>query len=238
VTDKLKLSFNPKLLCIIMDRSKSEELKGALREKNIRHSYTLNGMGTASSEILKAFGLSGTEKVIALCIIPQIKADYAMTALAERMDLTRPGRGIIFTAPISGVSAAVTRFFENEFAKHYERYLTTMTSGEEKNEPVYSHEMIIAVVNSGFSDSVMTAARANGARGGTIVNARRAGELGGEKFFGITIQDEKEIVAILAPKEIRRDIMKAIGSACGTKSDAHGIVFSIPVDDCAGLSAS
>jgi uncharacterized protein YaaQ len=234
VIDRPNLTFNPKLLCVIIDRDKTGELTEALREKNIRHNYMINGMGTASSEILKAFGLSGTEKIIALCVVPELRASYIMTAVAERMDLVRPGHGIVFLSPISGISAAVTHYFEHEFFTHHERYLKAMNLDDEKDGGG-SHELIIAVVNSGYSDSVMDAARLNGARGGTIVNAHRTGEFDRGKFFGITLHDEKEIVAILVAKDIRKELMKAISIACGIKTEARGIVFSIPVEDFAGL---
>ena len=60
----------------------------------------------------------------------------------------------------------------------------------------YEYEMIVCVVNTGFSDAVMSAARACGARGGTVINARGTANPEAESFFKITIQPEKEIVII------------------------------------------
>ena len=76
-------------------------------------------------------------------------------------------------------------------------------------------ELIVCIINRGFSDTVMTAARGSGARGGTILHAKGTGSHEAERFFGITIQPEKEIVLILVPKEIRSDVMSAIASSCG-----------------------
>ena len=66
----------------------------------------------------------------------------------------------------------------------------------------YSHEMILCIVNSGFSDAVMDTARELGARGGTVIHARGTAAKDAEKMFGITIQPEKEIVMILVSSEI------------------------------------
>ena len=58
-------------------------------------------------------------------------------------------------------------------------------------------DLIVTIVNRGFADEVMNAARAAGAHGGTILWARGSGVHETEKFFGISIQPEKELVLIL-----------------------------------------
>ena len=99
-------------------------------------------------------------------------------------------------------------------------------------------DMIITIINNGFSDVVMDAARSAGARGGTILHAR--GSVGEEmkKFFGVTIDPEKEVVLILTSHEKRNELMKAIGEAAGLRSDARGLSFSIPVDDVVGITGA
>ena len=62
-----------------------------------------------------------------------------------------------------------------------------------------SHELIICIVNNGFSDTVMDAAKDAGARGGTVLNARGTANKEAESFFHIAIQPEKEVVMILVP---------------------------------------
>lgn len=96
-------------------------------------------------------------------------------------------------------------------------------------------ELIVCIINRGFSDAVMTAARGAGARGGTILHAKGTGSHEVERFFGITIQPEKEIVLILVPKEIRSTVMAAVSSSCGLNTEGGGIAFSLPVEDVLGL---
>jgi len=102
----------------------------------------------------------------------------------------------------------------------------------------FKFDMIITIINNGFSDIVMEAARAAGARGGTILHAR--GSVGEEmkRFFGVTIDPEKEVVLILTTHEKRTTMMKAIGEAAGLRSDAHGLSFSVPVDDVVGITGA
>ena len=98
-----------------------------------------------------------------------------------------------------------------------------------------NHEVIFAIVNSGYAEEVMDVARDNGARGGTILNARGAAGEEAAAFFGITLHAEKEILMIVVDKAIRDDILNAIYKQMGMGKKAQGIAFSLPVSDVAGL---
>ena len=101
----------------------------------------------------------------------------------------------------------------------------------------FEHEVIFCVVNAGFSESVMDAAKEFGARGGTVIRARGTASSEAEKLFNITIQPEKEIVMILVSSDIKDDILRAIYREVGLKTPGQGIAFSMPVDNVVGLSA-
>ena len=96
-------------------------------------------------------------------------------------------------------------------------------------------DLIVAIVNRGFSDLVMDAARAAGASGGTILHGRGTGVPEAEQFFGIAIQPEKEIVLILTRSDERRKIMAAIAEGAGLNTQGKGLTFSLPVDEVAGI---
>ena len=103
-----------------------------------------------------------------------------------------------------------------------------------ENKTVYS--LIVSIVNRGYSDVVMDAARKAGARGGTILYAHGAGLNDEETFFGISIRPEKELVIILATNETRPTIMRAIVKCAGMDSEGAGITFSLPVTNVAGIA--
>ena len=100
----------------------------------------------------------------------------------------------------------------------------------------FDHEVIFCVVNAGFSEAVMDAAKAFGARGGTVIRARGTANSESEKLFGITIQPEKEIVMILVTSDIKDDILHALYREVGLKTPGQGIAFSMPVDNVVGIS--
>ena len=100
-----------------------------------------------------------------------------------------------------------------------------------------NHEVIFAIVNAGYADQAMDIARAQGARGGTILNARGVAREKEAAFFGITIHPEKEILMLVVDKDIRDNILNALYKEMGMGKKAQGIAFSLPVSDVAGLAA-
>lgn len=100
----------------------------------------------------------------------------------------------------------------------------------------FKHEVILCVVNSGFSESAMEAAREFGARGGTVFRARGTANLEAEKMLNILIQPEKEVLMILVDSSIKDDILHALYKAVGLNTPGQGIAFSLPVDQVVGIS--
>ena len=98
-------------------------------------------------------------------------------------------------------------------------------------------EVVLCILNSGFSDVAMDAARAVGARGGTIMHGRGTASKEAEKLFNITIQPEKEIVMILVALPIKDAVLKALYDAVGVNTPAQGIAFTLPVESVVGLGS-
>lgn len=97
------------------------------------------------------------------------------------------------------------------------------------------YEMIFCIVNSGFSEQVMDAARQAGATGGTVIRGRGTANGEAEEFFHIKIQPEKEIVMILASDDIKDGVLHALYKNVGLDSPGQGIAFAMPVDKTVGL---
>ena len=100
----------------------------------------------------------------------------------------------------------------------------------------YNHEAIFCIVNNGYSEAVMDAAKKLGARGGTVINALGTASKEAETFFHITFHPEKEIVMILVPANIKDDVLHALYKEVGLETAGQGIAFSVPVDSVVGLT--
>lgn len=92
-------------------------------------------------------------------------------------------------------------------------------------------EMILCIVNEGFEEKVIESAKSVGITGGTFLNAHGLSKLEAEKFFGISVHPEKQIVLMVVPREIKTDVLNVLYDEVGTSQEAQGIALSIPVDD-------
>jgi nitrogen regulatory protein PII len=213
----------------IVDRGKGEKVAALCRDHHLYYHVLCLGMGTASSEMLDYLGLGRTEKDVTLTLGPKDKLPAAMTDIAKALQLHKPGRGIVFTIPLSGISSLFSKILLREEAE-------PMDQEKVSQESCQKHDMIIAVINRGWVDELMTAARSVGARGGTVLDGRGLGYQDAEKLLGVSISAEKSIVCILCKKSDKHRIMEAINAQTGIKSEARGLLFSLPVDDICGLN--
>ncbi|WP_089608841.1 P-II family nitrogen regulator [Dehalobacterium formicoaceticum] len=210
----------------IIDRGEGEKISQYLAGEGVTFILLTHGLGTADSKILNYLGLGETEKDILFSTMTLNQSQHLLKELNRKLSLDIPGRGIAFSIPMDSVCG-----FRAE--KHLRG--TAQRNGGSSVAPTYPHDLIIAIANRGFSEEVMEAAKSAQATGGTIIHARGSGIKEAEKFFGVTIQPEKDIILILTSRELRPQIMEAIAVETGPKSDANTIVFSLPVNDVVGI---
>ena len=147
--------------------------------------------------------------------------------LQQKLKIDAPGGGIAFIVPLSSIGGKKALQFLLE-SRDYQKE-------EESALKDTVHELIIVIANQGNIELIMDAARGAGAYGGTVIHARGTGMEQAEKFLGVSIAAEKEMIFIVTKKEQKNSIMKAIIEKAGMESRAKSIVFSLPVTDTAGL---
>lgn len=196
------------------------------REKIPEQLYVF-AKGTASGELQDLLGLGDIDKSVIISYLPKKNADCMVQVLKEELYLGTPGSGVAFTVPINAASLGIARLMETVKREDLQEC--------EEDTMKSDYSMILAFVNQGYSEEVMAAARGAGAGGGTVFHTRRVGSDEALQFWGIHIQEEREIVLILSRKEKKSAIMNAISQSCGARSEANGMVISVPVDEVAGL---
>ena len=184
------------------------------------------GRGTATSEFTDLLGIGATEKAVILCIEQPVRIPVLMTEIRKKIGVNRPGAGVAFTIPLSAINNPILR----AFSPVEEPDRVDRRSGGFPNALIYS------VINRGYSDEFMNTARKAGASGGTVLSARYKALDGAVKFFGISVQEEREIIFILTSKGKKDAIMQAVSTAHGLDSKAQGLIFSLPVDRAMSLS--
>lgn len=100
----------------------------------------------------------------------------------------------------------------------------------------YEYEVIFCIVNAGYSEEVMEAARSLGCNGGTVIKARGTANPEAEKLFNIPIHPEKEIVMMVIKSSIKNEILHSLYKAVGLNTPGSGIAFTMPVEDVVGLA--
>lgn len=219
-----------KLMVTITDRPKGEVAARVCAGLGLQFHLGLLGRGTASSEVLDFLGLGETDKAVILSLVPEPLIAAAKAELTRVLQLRYPGKGILFTMPLSGISRRAAACLSRRSPER---------EGGRAMEPgndSYRYDLIVASVDQGLADKVMEAARTAGATGGTLVHARRAGVHEAEKFYGISLQKERELVAILASRQGKTAIMRAIAREIPLEGEKGGVVFSLPVDSIEGLT--
>ena len=167
-----------------------------------------------------------------ICLEQDIMVPVLLKEVSKKLGLNNPGAGIAFTLPLSGINQPILKVFKDSIEKNFK---ISSDKEVEKMSTESKHDLIVFVGNQGYSDEIMVVARDAGATGGTVINARGLVHRGPVKFFGISVQDEKEIITILASREKKAPIMQAMSQSFGITSEAGGIVFSLPVDTITGL---
>lgn len=200
-------------------------------EVHIPIQYHFHAQGTASVGVTNWLGLDSMEKSISLSMMPKAFADKMLKKLQKKLHLGMPNTGVAFTVPLSGGNGRLIKLI-NSMESNEDKEIAERS---EKDMAESSYSMIMAIINQGFSEEVMEAARPVGATGGSVFHCRRSGSEEAMQFWGIKVQPEREIVIILAKKSDKLAIMKAIGEKCGMSSEAQGIVFSMPVDGAVGM---
>ena len=215
------------LLVTITSRNLTKRFTTFYEEQGLPVSVITVGYGTASSEVLDYFGLDGSEKSVLFHFVTDTTWKSVKRQLRMKMQIDIPGIGIAFLVPLSSIGG-----------KKALNYLTCgqeFEKGEESALKDTKYELLVVIANQGYTELIMDAARKVHAAGGTIIHAKGTGSQMAEKFMGVTLVPEKEMVFIVVRKDQKNAIMRSIMEEAGTGTKAGSVVFSLPVTDTAGM---
>ena len=237
----------PKLMVSIVERRRGKDMIRLYDREGVSFHYQTVGRGIATSEIMDILGLESRDKDIVLSFAPASLIDQLVYRMSNELRGSVDTKGIFFDLPLTGMSnmiAAALSLPIGDKAKReptpkitdtlLERKFKTESHDTGKERPNMSsenkHSLILISVNQGYTETVLDTARKLGARGGTILRARWSGVKALEKYHGISLQTEKEIMVIIVPNELRNRIMDAVNEKHGLKTEAQAIVCSMNVD--------
>lgn len=203
-------------------------LTGICGDMDMPLNVTLSGKGTAIRSMLDLLGIESNLKRIMFSVANEEKTREFITRQKRQLHIGVPGHGIVIAVPVKSIGGGKTVAYlrgEDGTAK----YTPSLN---------YAYELIVVIANEGRTDTVMNAARAAGARGGTVLHGKGTGSEAAMKFLNISIADEKEVILIVAPTAEKTAIMSEILKKAGPDTDAKAIAFSLPTSAVAGFGFS
>ena len=203
-------------------------LTGVCEDMALPLNVTLSGRGTAVKSMLDVLGIESNLKRIMFSVANEEKTREFITRQKRQLHIGVPGHGVVIAVPVKSIGGGKTVAYlrgEDGTAK----YTPSLN---------YAYELIVVIANEGRTDTVMNAARAAGARGGTVLHGKGTGSEAAMKFLNISIADEKEVILIVAPTAEKTAIMSEILKKAGPDTDAKAIAFSLPTSAVAGFGFS
>ncbi len=216
-----------RLVITIVRRDQGEEYMSLFKRQGVSTVFTGLCRGTASKSMLDYLGIERSEKYMLQAVMHGAIADKLLTKLYG-MGLSSLGGGIALTVPVSSIGGMSCLNYLTKGQKDVQREVKKMSE--------YPYALIVVIADKGNTDLIMDAARAAGAKGGTVMGAKGTADGASSKFFGMSIAEEKEIIYIAAKKSAKDEIMKAVMKNAGISSDAHTVLFSLPIEDIAGFA--
>jgi nitrogen regulatory protein PII len=98
-------------------------------------------------------------------------------------------------------------------------------------------KIVFAPVKTHKTDPIVDAAKAAGATGATIIPARGTGMGEAKTIFGLTLEDQTDIVMFLLEEHLVKTILEAIKVAGEFDKPGTGIAFVLPVEQVIGLES-
>lgn len=215
------------LMTTIVDRKDLNRYMELYQDNDLHVAFLSLGYGTVSNEIMDYLGLESKQKAVAFSVIEEKSWLTVKKQLEKKLKIDAPGGGIAFTIPLSSIGGTKSLQFLLETQDYQKEEETTLKNTD--------HHLIIVITEPGYTNMVMDAARSAGAYGGTIIHAKGTGMELAEKFMGVSLASEKELVLIVTKTELKNPIMQSIMKEAGLQTKAKSIAFSLPVTDTAGL---
>ena len=215
------------LMTTIVDRKDLNRYMEVYQDSGLHVAFLSLGYGTASNEILDYLGLESNQKAVAFSVVEEKSWLAAKKQMERKLKIDAPGGGISFTTPLSSIGGMKQLQFLLETQEYQKEEETTLKNTD--------HHLIIVITEPGYTNMVMDAARGAGAYGGTVIHAKGTGMELAEKFMGVSLASENELVLIVTKTELKNPIMQAIMKDAGLQTKAKSIAFSLPVTDTAGL---
>ena len=209
----------------VISRLHADKLEAIHESLKLPFLLRIQGHGSVSSDYLSLRNMDPTEKSIFIAISDTAKCRELMRRARDEAYIDIPSRGVMMAVPVKSVGGRKTL-----------EYLQSNLSPEGAAPKMqFEYELIYVILNHGYVDEVMDAARDAGAGGGTVLHAKGSGSKYASQFLGMSLSDDKDLILIVVKAEKKAGIMQRIAEETGITHPAGAICFSVPVSGLAGF---
>ncbi len=212
------------MLFAIVGRGKGKKYMDMLSAKGICLHMQMTAHGTAPSEMMDIFGLGNTDKDIVISYATEQAGRAYVEEITKNVGVSLGFGGLLMCFRLSAINRLTAEIVNRSEAD------SEVQGGTKRMANTHKQQLILVTVNQGFTNQVMQTAKKAGAMGGTILRARLASADKVEQYGEIAAQEEKEIIAILAPVGTAAKIMEEVNKEHGFHTDACGMITALPVD--------
>ena len=223
-----------KLLVGIINKEDEKRFTEIVNECCVALHFSGVGHGTARSSYMTYFGFNEIEKRMTMSLIPASAEHSILSAVGHGLKLYLVGRGIAFTIPLSGISNILNDAILSGVDKP-DKPTGRRAPISKKKESKIMHELVIAVVNTKYTDLAIEAARVAGATGATVFHTKSINNERAEQAVGTKVSRETDSIYFLTTLEYKTKIMESVRDVAGLKTEGGAIIFSLPVDDLVGV---
>lgn len=202
------------LLISVVPHNKAEFISDAAVSAGSFGGTVLMGRRISSSPVMAALGLGESTRDVVMILAQNSTKENISRAIKEAAGSERAGFGVLIE---TGASQMLKT--------------GTITGGTEQMSQNCKKELITVILNKGYADDAMAAARKAGAGGGTVINARGTAREDDAKFFGMHIVPEKEMLMIVVDEDKKDAVLEAVRSLDCLSVPGSGIAFSSSVNE-------
>ncbi len=213
-----------KAVVSIVERGQGAVLQRHYGKQGVYFHTQCLGRGTATSEIMDILGLDSKDKDVVISLATSSLVVNLFKVINSDLRGSMGVKGVACSVPISGINNILANLLAYQSEKHKKE------SGGEEVERT-KNTMIIVLCNRGTTGDVMATAKENGARGGTIIKSRISGYEELEQAYGLKVDDNKDVLAIMVSTDKRAAIMEAINKEHGLQSKAQSFLFCLPIEE-------
>ena len=181
------------------------------------------GEDIVQSRLLEIFGQNVIHKEILVISSSDKLCEQLHETLNREFISGKRNKGKAFSIPFKHWQLQATKQEQNNSPK------------KQTKDVSFSHFCIVTIVDKGRGKACIKAARAAGARNGTLIHGRGAG-IPANFCFPLVIEPQKDIVMITSTKDTVAQIKTKIFYDLELGKTGNGIIFTLPVSRISGFS--